>query len=242
MKEIWEGGQYDAGALLRCMADYFAQFRPMTGNAYVSLPERLSARDALRGTYFSSLNYDCLFEYAARHLDLTLSYDSREATEPPSMTLWKIHGSCNFLPIGLSASASGMAYVASGVVWEGGIAAVDCSKVRAFVAQSALYPAMAIFMEGKPIHSNPSVIKELQSRWSDAVLSAETVGIIGVRPNPTDANIWEPLAETKAALVVIGNREEYRDWAARFRKKGSMEIVGQRFAKDLSAFSDFFLG
>src|SRR5439155_6316345 len=47
MKEIWEDAQYDAATLMRCMADYFAQFKPLDGNTYHRLLEHLSARGAL---------------------------------------------------------------------------------------------------------------------------------------------------------------------------------------------------
>jgi len=163
MKELWDSGQYDAATLMRCMADYFARFRPLSGSTYHRLFEHLSARGGLRETVFSSLNYDCLLEYAARGGQLTISYDSPEPADPPAITVWKIHGSCNFLPEGISASPSGVSYSASSVSWDGGIRIVDCSQVRPSILQNAFYPAMAVFMEGKPIRSNPSVLQQFQN-------------------------------------------------------------------------------
>lgn len=205
MGHLWDNDPHNVPLLLRCMACYFARFRPLERNAYTRLLDHLGARGALDGTYFSSLNYDCLFEYAARDFDLTIDYFASNASDLRVLTAWKIHGSCNFLPTDVSAAASLVSYAASGVVVDGGIEAVDAAKVGPFVAQSAFYPAMAVYMEGKPIHSCPSVIKELQSKWANAVVSAETVGLVGVRPNPQDPHIWEPLANTRARIRQSGS-------------------------------------
>ena len=240
MKELWDSTSHDAPVFMRCMADYFARFRPLPGSAYHRLLEHLNAQGALRGTYFSTLNYDCLLEYAGRQSDLRVEYFSPDPTSRGALTVWKIHGSCNFLPASVSGSASGISYAASAVKWDGNIRIVDASQVGPFVAESAFYPAMAVFMEGKPVHSHQSQIKQLQSWWADAVLRADIVGIIGVRPNEADAHVWQPFAKTDAELVVIGNRDDYEEWAGARRAGKSTRVVGNRFARDLPAFVEAF--
>lgn len=240
MKELWDSGSHDTSALMRCMADYFARFRPLPGSAYHRLLEHLNARDAFRGTYFSTLNYDCLLEYAGRQFAPTIQYFSADATDDIALTVWKILGSCNFLPKSVSGASSRISYAASAVKWDGKINVVDAAQVGPFVAESAFYPAMAVFMEGKPVHSHQSRITQLQSRWADAVLRAGTVGIIGVSLNEADAHVWQPLAKTDAELVVIGNRNEYEGWAKARRAGKSTRIVGHRFARDLGAFAEAF--
>ncbi len=240
MKELWDSGSHDTSALLRCMADYFARFRPLSRSAYHRLMEHLDAHGALCGTYLSTLNYDCLLEYAGREFRGTIQYFSADPTDLDALAVWKIHGSCNFLPASVSGAASGISYSASGVSWEGDLNIVDASQVGPFVARSAFYPAMAIFMEGKPVNSHQSQIKQLQSMWADAVLHADAVGVIGVRPNEADTHIWQPLADTDAELVVIGNRNEYDEWAKARRPGKRTHIVGDRFARDLTAFAETF--
>ncbi len=242
MGKLWESRAHDVPALLRCVAHYFARFRPLQRNAYTRLLDHLGARGALKGTSFSSLNYDCLFEYAARDFDLIIDYFASDPSTRKTLSLWKIHGSCNFLPTSVSGAASDVSYSASAVIFDGGINAVDAAQVAPFVSKSAFYPAMAVYMAGKPIHSCPSVLKELQSRWASAVLAAETVGLIGVRPNPADTHIWEPLATTNARIVTIGNREAYQSWAEDCRSGEPPTIIGHEFARDLSSFADAFSG
>jgi len=240
MKELWDSGSHDTPVFMRCMADYFARFRPLPGSAYHRLLEHLDAHGSLAGTFFSTLNYDCLLEYAGRQFRPTIQYFSTDPTGSAALTVWKIHGSCNFLPASVSGAASAVSYAASSVSWDGEMTIVDASQVGPFVAESAFYPAMSVFMEGKPVHSHHSHIKQLQSWWADAVARADVVGLIGVRPNQADEHIWQPLAKTAADLVVIGNRNDYEQWAAARRAKRSTRIVGDRFARDLASFAETF--
>lgn len=242
MGELWESRPHDVPTLLRCVADYFARFRPLQGNAYTRVLDHLDARGALKGTFYSSLNYDCVFEYAARDFDLTIDYFASEPSTGKTLTLWKIHGSCNFLPTSVTGAASNVDYSASAVIFNGGVRVVDAAQVGPFVSQNAFYPAMAVYMVGKPMHSCPSVLRELQSRWASAVLASDTVGLIGVRPNPPDAHIWDPLSATRARIVAIGNREAYQDWAKANRPGKPTTIIGHEFARDLSVFADEFSG
>lgn len=242
MQELWERQTHDVPILLRCMADNFARFRPLERNAYTRLLDHLGARGAVQGTYFASLNYDCLFEYAARHYDFTIDYFASAPTTESTLTCWKVHGSCNFIPTDVSGQPSAVSFSASSVIFDSGIVPIDAAKVGGFVVKNAFYPAMAVYMEGKPLHSCPSAIRQLQSLWSEAVLAAEAVGLIGVRPNPSDDHIWEPLAKTKARIDVIGNADDYRNWAGSHPSSKRTNIIGDRFARDLSAFADAFSG
>ena len=98
MKELWDSGWHGTSVLMNCLADYFARFRPLSGNVYLRLLDRMRSRGALKGTWFSTLNYDCILEYAARNAALNVQYFSPNPTTSSEITVWKIHGSCNFIP------------------------------------------------------------------------------------------------------------------------------------------------
>jgi len=242
MKKVWDSGSHDGVVLLRCMADFFAQFRADHGNAYARLLEHLEYAGILHGTHFSSLNYDCVLETAARDFGFArIDYGSEEPTRTGMFSVWKIHGSCNFLPTVVSGRADAISYGPNAVKWDGGdVRIVDPSQVRHFVAQSAFYPAMAVFMEGKPVHSSPSVVRKLQEWWKEAVAVAPVIGIIGVNPNPADVHIWKPLAETAGRIVVIGDTSSYEKWTNTNRGSERTEIVGERFADSLHEFRRAF--
>jgi len=241
MKELWDSHSYDTPVFMRCMADYFAKFRAIRGNAYVRLFEHLEYRHALEGTYFSTLNYECVLESAAREYGFrAVEYFSKKETTESVFSVWKIHGSCNFLPKSVSGGSSAISYNAAGVSWNGEIEIVDPSRVGPFVSQSAFYPAMAVFMEGKPVHSHQGIISTLQKWWQDAIHKAKVVGVIGVRPSEQDTHIWNPIADTDALIVVIGNEPEYRSWAEKHRTGKATTVVGTQFSRDLPAFAEAF--
>jgi len=241
MKELWDSHSHDTPAFMRCMADYFAKFRAIRGNAYGRLLEHLEFRHALEGTYFSTLNYGCVLESAAReHGFRAIEYFSKKGTTESVLSVWKIHGSCNFLPKSVSGGSSAISYNAAGVSWNGEIKIVDPSRVGPFVSQNAFYPAMAVFMEGKPVQSHPGIISTLQKWWKNAISKAKVVGVIGVRPNEQDTHIWNPLVDTDALIVVIGNEPEYRSWAKKHRTGKATTVVGTQFSRDLPAFAEAF--
>lgn len=241
MKALWDSGSHDVTVLLRCVAHYFTQFRADHGNAYARLLEHLEYRGALDNTYFSSLNYECILETAARNFGFR-TIDYAPAATPASRTLavWKLHGSCNFLPGSISGAAASISFSASAVSWDGEARIADPIEARKFIEQSAFNPAMAVYMAGKPVNSHPALIREFQTRWAEKVGSARKVGIIGVAPNPADSHIWDPLANTQADVVAIGDRTAIQDWTGSSRAGRKTVVIGERFADSLPAFAEEF--
>ena len=240
MEELWQSGWHGTTVLMQCLGDYFAKFRPLNGNAYSRLIEYLQAHRGIEGTFFSTLNYDCLFEYAGRTRDLTIDYETEEPSRESVLSVWKIHGSCNFLPVDVQAQRGNVSFDAAAVQWDGRVALVDALQVGPFLKTSAFYPAMAVFMKGKPIHANQSFLKKLQQQWTTRVLEVEKIGIIGVNPNPEDGHIWDPLSKTDAELIIIGDRQKYEQWSKRCPIPRKMKFIGEEFAKTLPDFSVAF--
>ncbi len=243
MKKIWDSGSNDGTVLLRAIGHFFAQFRADHSSAYGRLLEHLEYRGVLEGTHFSSVNYECVLETAARNYGFNaILYSSQDGTTDSALSVWKIHGSCNFLPVGIAGGASAVSYSPAAVSWNGGVKIVDPTQVGPFIETSAFYPAMAVFMEGKPVHSSPGVIIQLQQWWKSAVEIAPAIGIIGVNPNPTDQHIWGPLAQAEGRIVVIGDEASYDGWAQDAREGRSVEVVGSKFADSLDDFAEALSG
>ena len=241
MKEIWDSGSHAAPVLMRCLADYFARFRTGHSNVYARFLEHLQYYRALEGTVFSSLNYECVLETAARNYGIPrIEYFDKNPTGVSTLTVWKLHGTCNFLPNSVAGGAAAVSFSGAAVSWDGEMRIVDPVHVGPFVSQSAFYPAMAVFMEGKPIHSHQNAIKELQTWWRAAIVESDVVGIVGVHPNEADTHLWDPLSESNATVVVIGDVEAYEGWRTRRRVGKRSEIVGDRFARDLPKFTEIF--
>jgi hypothetical protein len=242
MKEVWDSNSYDTSVLLQCIGEYFARFRPTTGNTYSRLLEMLKERETIAGTTFSTLNYECLLEYAIRTMGYDVHYELNQPSTNRILTVLKIHGSCNFLPIGIKTAPEGIRFAANQIKWDTGCKFADASEVAPYVAGGKLYPAMAVFMEGKPVHTGSSLIRKLQEFWAGMISQSDRVGLVGVRPNIADRHIWGPLAATNAEIVVIGDSVAYGEWAKTYRREKATTVVGKYFAQGLpdfvKAFSD----
>jgi hypothetical protein len=238
MRKIWEGGSHAGPVLVRCMAHYFTRFRPLPGNTYERVLRKLGQQGAIDGTFFSSLNYECVLECAARDYGYTnIDYFGEGPTANDSFLLWKIHGSCNFVPLGVKGQAGGVS-ISPGVSIDGDLGAVALRVARGYSEQSAFSPSIAVFMEGKPVQSCPSVIRSLQGRWAAEIRRADVVGLVGVHPNLADGHIWDPLSEAPGKVVVIGDEEANRVWASTHREGRSTMILGPYFRDHVDEFAE----
>ncbi len=213
--------------LMRELAAYLVQFRPHSGRSlYCELLRKLQSLSLLDSTVLSSLNYDCALDFSMARQALVPDYFGVRAGGDAT-PLWKLHGSCNMfcsnLQVGLGVQFS------AGIDFEGGIeATLDPGDVIRRCLTQALPPAMCLYMEGKPLHVSPSVIKQVQAMWAGAVSRADAVFCIGVAPHPPDRHVWGPLAATIGTLHYIGEARAFRTWAQDYRT-GPTEYIAPYF-------------
>jgi len=110
------------GPLMQKMAIFFSWFA--AGNEGSNLYTRFF-REAYRlelvpNLLVSTINYECIAETAANQAGLKISYFGDVPSDPDSLALWKLHGSCNFKLAGVDATR-GVTYSGSGVAFDGGI-------------------------------------------------------------------------------------------------------------------------
>ncbi len=236
MARVAEGLSVAVPGLMREMAIYFVQFRPVgQASLYDRLIRDLSDRGLIGDIVFSTLNYECIFEYALLGNGHQVDYfGSSDANAVPVL---KLHGSCNMFSAGIQATP-GVSYT-QGVVFEGGIRAwLDASRViEHCLTKTALAPVMCQYMEGKPTSVSPSALKEIQARWAGFVDKADAVVCIGIRPHSPDAHIWEPLARAPGRLFFIGERAQFDEWVAASRP-GPAKWLAARFGSGYSHLLD----
>ena len=106
MRVVWDKYGSATLDLMRHMALYFGQFRPKRAGstAYAFLAEELKKRGLVHKVTIATLNYECLLEIELTHLGIQISY-SLEGTPQGQIKVLKPHGSCNFLPSGISGPA-----------------------------------------------------------------------------------------------------------------------------------------
>ena len=109
------------------------------------------------------------------------------------------------------------------------------------LSDTGLYPAMALYMNSKPIQIGQSVIHGLQRRWGEHMRQAERVLVVGVRPYPDDTHIWGPLAECPGELGYIGPEDEFNKWKEAHRNSKLSRWIGPRWDACFSQSVSFVL-
>ena len=213
--------------LMRDMAIYFIQFRPVERRSlYNCLIHDVQAAGLIHRVGFSTLNYECVLEFAMLEEGLAIDYFGDAG--PGSTRVWKLHGSSNMFSHGLEAG-SGISYSA-GVVFQGGIQAwLDPNKVISHcLAGTGLAPVMSLFMEGKPTSVSPSALQSVQKEWATAILAAKAIICVGVRPHPPDSHVWEPIANSVATLLFVGDETLFHN-VLKSRRRSETVYLGSRF-------------
>lgn len=233
MGNVWMNRQTDVAQLMRDMACFFAKYNldKSQNDLYSKLLINIKKKDILNRCIFSSLNYDMLLEQATTLLGHPFSYDPKASRDPETVSILKLHGSCNFRS---EMNATGITF--SGVSFDSGVKILTSTKeVLEYCVSTSLYPGMSIFTEGKPTQIAPSVVSEIRRTWQNHVMEAEKALIIGVHPNGDDKHIWDSLEKAPGKIYYIGGEKPFKAWASKRRSSGSFQYLGSEFK---AAFDD----
>ncbi|MCD6434226.1 MAG: hypothetical protein J7L14_01285 [Candidatus Diapherotrites archaeon] len=235
MSALWDRGSHAIPVLMQQMAIFFARYQLSSQrvDGYSKLLDALTS--SRKPVLFSSLNYDCLFEVAVSMAGRAVNYFDNTPASDSDIAIWKLHGSCNFLPHGGVTATRGVSF-GPGVTFGTGIRPVNPNEVATYcTSNTALYPAMAVYARGKPIQIAPEIIQRIQGFWTTAIKSASTVIIVGAHPHIADRHVWEPLSATEAKLLFVGNKGAFLDWQSKYRIRGDSIYLGHRFDSSIKA-------
>lgn len=88
-----------------------------------------------------------------------VSYFSDVPSSNLDIIIWKLHGSCNFLPYGGVRTTRGVSF-GSGATFKTGIQAANPNEVATYcTSDTALYPVMAVYARRKPVQIAPTIIQ-----------------------------------------------------------------------------------
>lgn len=232
MEVVIERHGFEVGPLMQGMAKFFSVFSVShTGeNLYQRLLQHAQAKNYYNNLLLATLNYDCILETAASQVGLSVNYFGNLPSQSSTISVWKLHGSCNFKLTGIEATR-GVQYSGTGIEFGGGIEVLQPREVRTYYSgNTALYPCMALYAKGKPVSVAPALLANAQRKWDEVVREARLVVVIGVNPNPDDAHVWAPLAETDAELLYIGGVKSFRNWQNEFRNNKKCTVLASTWS------------
>lgn len=229
MAEVIDKGYATVGNLMQSMGIFFSYFHLTEDcdNLYIDFLEQLKSKGICEDVLISTINYECLIEKAANLVGLRISYFN--SSNNNELSLWKIHGSCNFKLIGIEATR-GVIINSQHVSFDGNIQALNPGDVKKeFEGNTAFHPSMCLFAKDKPITIAPSIISGKQEEWSTIAEEAEVICIIGVRPNTEDSHIWDAISECKGKFLFIGNLDDYNSYTSTYRMSKDNLYLGNRW-------------
>jgi hypothetical protein len=200
-------------SMQRNIALFLSSFTASPNNLYKQLI------DSLYGHYsefiFSTLNYDLLIESAAFKSRAIVCYSHvgwLNALRYPTLRLFKLHGSSNFLPHP-DFKISGIKIVKPPFGNENMLGDTDFSIkvarnheeiVRWYKTQDeSMAPAMSMYMKGKPNPHGSSFIQHQCAMWEQSLAAASVCYIVGMKYNPDDNHIWDLLAKSKCQIRYV---------------------------------------
>jgi hypothetical protein len=203
----------------RRIAEFFAICRLDGGrrDMYSVLLSGLRTRGLLERVTLGSLNYDCLLEQAMLGFRLIVDYMLDDFASQESVPLAKIHGSANFITTDLF---SKRAYITNA-----NASSIECAftalhvqnlerqlRERFSTYEPAFFPVLGLYSPDKPSIVAPAKLQNLRNILAERIKRAMAVVLIGVRPNPRDPHLWEPVAQSQASTIAyVGGEEEYQN-------------------------------
>jgi len=208
MHEIWNG-QINLVLVNSMLAVYFSRFSPNnTSNTFTELLNVIKENDS--DFVYSTLNYDCIAEYAAQFLGFKINYEFNNLKQD-EFNILKLHGSCNFVMSGMTGPLGGMTLPSQLGVLDGPMSAIwPPSSMQTEIQKYPAGPIMAFYMKNKPVQVNRKSIAEIQQVWKDRILESNKLIIIGVNPNLEDKHVWDSIKTTKAKIGFVGSDNGFK--------------------------------
>ena len=214
------------------LALYFSQFTldPTGRDLYSKLLQFLCESGKIERSFFASLNYDCLFEQAARSRGLQVNYLGDDANDT-AIRVAKVHGSCNFITERLSQRDKAL-LATPGMHYEKQFRNLPPEDVERRLSQKVsgpdpdVFPVMTQASIGKEQPLAGVKIQEIRNQWSKQVSIADVLAIIGVSPRENDDHIWEPICRRASRILYIGGKREFQKWRD---ANSHFQLIGETF-------------
>lgn len=204
--------------LQRAMAAYFFNFVPQPSNLYRKLARGI-VRSNWNGT-LSTINYERLLELSLIEEGLRPIFGCSRSNSN-EIELCLPHGCCHLFCESVRGSSSMVSFAGTMVKTNGPIKGLsNPTEFQLRIQNDAFPPVMSYFEPEKKTTSGASFIDNQWSRFLELVSKASIVGIIGVKVQPSDNHIWDPLVKTSARLMYCSGKrggQEFDVWSKQNR-------------------------
>lgn len=236
MHQIWESKRVNGALFNSMIASYFSRFQPiMHGNAFVDLFRNLN--DENIDFVYSTLNYDCIAEFAASSIGMKLNYNLQQMPST-QFDILKLHGSCNFLLKGMTGPLGGLSFSVGNSMLDGPIEIVDPRQVPTIIQRRPAGPCLSYYMKNKPTAVGTKTIQAIQKKWREIIDDTELLIIIGTNVNKDDLHIWESVTKTGADIGFVGNENSFSNLKS-LNSKSNPTHLGTDFAISISEIMTF---
>jgi len=182
-------------------------------DCYSKLLDALGRSGNIPHTVFGSLNYECLFERAARILNLPIDYWGNAVD---SVRVAKLHGSSNFIAqIGQKERAL---LASTPVQVELRVITLPVENLEKELGDKLLggrieyLPIMSQVSHYKELLLAPAAIQRMRNEWNAGVHDAKFIAIIGVSFNSYDQHIIEQIKNAPGTVLYIGDEASFKMW------------------------------
>jgi len=212
--------------LLKDMTVFFSRFliKNPRENLYCKVVARYYKQLISQKIIFSTINYDCLLEYAIE--SISQSYTISYVGNNPGIRILKIHGSCNFICPGVVGDGK---WKHTGGKINTPLEFIHPSKVEDRMDNSPVPAAMSLYVKSKEKIIAPGLIDQMIEEFQNEILESGVIIIIGVYPNIEDTHIWKNLASTDGSLYMVGNKKACKDWLSGHRNNINDRWLGSKF-------------
>jgi hypothetical protein len=236
MDKFYESNNTQLSGFLRDMAKYFVGFNPGRGNYYHELIKIIrKAKPVIVTT-----NYDLLIEKS-------LYYSGLEAIYGPcpihqnGFSVLKIHGSCNFWPIGINIHGIGFDISAvknaSILGSEIGVESINGVYKRCNIEDS-IGPAIALYSPSKQMLYGKQFVETQKNYWLKLANEASVIYVIGLAVNTEDHHIWGTLGTCPGVINYVGGEGDvFLNWS---KNNGRTldNVIANTFKDSLSVIKD----
>jgi hypothetical protein len=204
--------------LQRAMAAFFFTYIPTENNLYHLLAKRIKACD-WQGSIVS-LNYERLLELSLSHGGIQ-PVIGQAALAKNQVELCLPHGCCHLFCEGVNASSSGVSFSPVKTFFDGKVRVIsNPNEYNQKINGNAVPPVMSYFEPQKNTSAGVSFIRNQRARWSQLVVTSDTIAIIGIKVREQDVHIWEELKTAPGKILYCGGQEsgkEFKHWHAKYR-------------------------